>query len=36
MERNTLLVLLLTAVVVVVLEVLKSRAVSAIREAVEG
>lgn len=36
MSRNTIPILLLTAAAIVLLEVLKSRAVGAIREAVEG
>lgn len=36
MEAKTILLLLCTAVVVVLLEVLKSRAVGAIRSVVEG
>jgi len=36
MSRNTLLILLLSAAVVVVLEVLKSSAVSALKEAIKA
>ena len=36
MSRNTILILLLSAVVVVVLEVLKSSAVGALKEAIKA